>query len=90
VAYELVDGGCVLYKCVLANFAETQFVFYELARQLSILHKNSIFHRDIKFANTMYKQHPVPKLILIDFNLADYYVQGMEYYDCGTLGFLAP
>lgn len=57
------------------------------------LHSKSIFHRDIKFSNIMFKRKDDwDSACLVDFGLADYWniIPDYIFYRCGTPGYVAP
>lgn len=57
---------------------DIRFYMFELLRALDACHSMGIMHRDVKPHNVMI-DHPMRKLRLIDWGLAEFYHPGQEY-----------
>ena len=71
----------------LLNKSDVIKIMKTLINTVAYLHKNQIFHRDIKLANIMYYNNEAK---LIDFGLAIHNPSLPLYSLCGTLPYMAP
>lgn len=81
----LTDGDVVSLRPLLAASAnpltcraravDQRFYMFELLKALDFCHSRGIIHRDVKPLSIMI-EHGERKLRLIDFGLAEFYVQG--------------
>ncbi|CDS37336.1 casein kinase ii subunit alpha [Echinococcus multilocularis] len=76
--FEYVDNKD--FKDLYQNLTDYDIRFYmfELLRALDACHSMGIMHRDVKPHNVMI-DHPMRKLRLIDWGLAEFYHPGQEY-----------
>lgn len=77
---EYVDTGDEDFREMYKKFTDydIRFYMYEILKGLDYCHSKGIIHRDIKPHNIMI-DHEKRKLRIIDWGLAEYYLQGEEY-----------
>lgn len=77
---EYVDTGEEDFREMYKKFDDfdIRYYMYEILKGLDYCHSKGIIHRDIKPHNVMI-DHNKRKLRIIDWGLAEYYLQGEEY-----------
>ncbi len=76
--FELVDTEDFRTLYPKFHIDDIRFYMYQLLQALDYCHSMGIMHRDVKPHNVMI-DHDSKELRLIDFGLAEFYLQGMEY-----------
>tara|TARA_R110000751_G_scaffold55346_3_gene118754 strand:- start:81101 stop:83380 length:2280 start_codon:yes stop_codon:yes gene_type:complete len=76
IVMEYCDGGSLNLRIMAKpyNERETRALLEDLVKGLMVVHKNHIFHRDIKPDNIMFRKNGTP--VLIDFGAARQAVEG--------------
>lgn len=77
---EYIDTGDMDFREMYSTFTDydIRYYMYEILKGLDYCHSQGIIHRDIKPHNVMI-DHKKKKLRIIDWGLAEYYIQGEEY-----------
>ncbi|CAD8070416.1 unnamed protein product [Paramecium sonneborni] len=92
---DFLAGSELIYSLKLGGLSEIQsiLIIKPLFQAIQLLHKQGIFHRDIKPQNIMLHQFgKLETACLIDLGLADFWNNKNEYLftQCGTPGYVAP
>mmetsp|Transcript_16029 Transcript_16029/g.14008 ORF Transcript_16029/g.14008 Transcript_16029/m.14008 type:complete len:341 (+) Transcript_16029:7-1029(+) len=77
---EYIDTGDMDFRELYATFTDydIRYYMYEILKGLDYCHSQGVIHRDIKPHNVMI-DHKKRKLRIIDWGLAEYFLQGEEY-----------
>uniref|UniRef100_A0A8C5E6F0 Serine/threonine-protein kinase n=1 Tax=Gouania willdenowi TaxID=441366 RepID=A0A8C5E6F0_GOUWI len=70
---DTVDGHNYLFQLKYLSEAQVKVIFKQIINAALLMHKNGVFHRDLKLKNILVKKHNgTPEIRVIDFGCGDF------------------